>query len=174
MIRSTWTLAFLLFALVTVPTAASSPNHDPHIRSDEPALVEALHSGARFSPTMSRLVERLEASDAIVYLMFDRAPSRATAGHISLLTASGGRRYLRVSLDRNLLGCERIAILAHELHHAVEIAESRRLRMRRGWRRCTSESGSGPGWGTAIASIVLGRFSPASSSSANWLDVTRN
>ena len=56
--------------------------------------------------------------------MFDRAPSRATAGHISLLTASGGRRYLRVSLDRNLLGCERIAILAHELHHAVEIAES--------------------------------------------------
>ncbi len=46
---------------------------------------------------------------------------------LSLLAAPAGRRYVRVSIDRRLTGCQRIAILGHELQHAVEIAESRRV-----------------------------------------------
>ena len=56
--------------------------------------------------------------------MFDRSLSPNTAGHISLMTAVPRRRYLRISIDRHNIGCQRLAILKHELQHAVEIADS--------------------------------------------------
>lgn len=124
MTRSAWTLAFLFLRLLTVHArAAEQELRDPHIRSSEAELLDALAKGARVSPTLQRLVDRLEASDVLVYLMFDRSPSPTTAGHISLVTAAAGRRYLRISIDRRNIGCQRIAILGHELQHAVEIAD---------------------------------------------------
>ncbi len=86
-------------------------------------VASALTKGARVSPTLQRLVDRLDASDVLVYLMFDRSPSSGIAGHTSLVTAAAGRRYLRISIDRRNIGCQRIAILGHELQHAVEIAD---------------------------------------------------
>jgi hypothetical protein len=75
------------------------------------------------SPTLHRLVEQLEASNVVVYLMYDRSPVPMLAGHTSLLTAAAGHRYLRVSLDRRNAGCRLVGMLGHELQHAVEIAE---------------------------------------------------
>jgi hypothetical protein len=124
MTRLTWTLAFLLHASTLDPLASERVVSDPHIRSTEPELLDAVADGALTSPTLHQLVERLEASDVVVYLTFDPSPSPHTSGHLSLISAVPGRRYLRVSIDRHRTGCQRIAILGHELHHAVEIAES--------------------------------------------------
>jgi hypothetical protein len=124
MTRSTWTLAFLFLALFAPARAADPAFADPHIRSTEPELLEALAQGVRVSPTLRDLVDRLETSDVVVYLTFDRSLSPQLAGHLSLITAAPGRRYVRVAIDRRNLGCQRIAILGHELHHAIEIAES--------------------------------------------------
>ena len=121
-IRPTWPLAFFLL-LVTRPSAQTLP--DPHVRSTEPALIAARDLGVRVSPTLRALVDRLDASDVAVYLTFDHHPSPASAGHISLLTAVPGRRYLRISIDRRQSGCQLLALLGHELQHAVEIAEAR-------------------------------------------------
>jgi hypothetical protein len=119
------TLACLFVALTFAPPgAAGATCPDPHIRSTDTELLDALAQGARVSPTLRRLVDRLEASDVVVYLMFDPRASPELAGHLSLLTAVRGRRYLRVSIDRRTNGCRRIAILGHELQHAVEIAEA--------------------------------------------------
>jgi hypothetical protein len=122
MTRSIWTLAFLFLALTLQPLAHEG--FDPHIRSSEPELLDAVARGVDVSPTLRALVDRLETSDVVVYLAFDRSPSPQLAGHLSLITAAGGRRYLRVAIDRRNAGCQRIAILGHELQHAVEIAES--------------------------------------------------
>lgn len=125
MTRSTWTLALLFLTLLTVhPHAADLAVHDPHIRSSDAELLDAMASGVRVSPTLRRLVDQLESSDVVVYLMFDGSPSPKTAGHISLMTAVAGRRYLRISIDRRHTGCQRIAILGHELQHAAEIADA--------------------------------------------------
>ncbi len=125
MTRTTWTLAFLFVSLFTAVTPASGDGlRDPHIRSNESELLTAVRDGARLSPTLQHLVEGLEASDVVVYLMFSREESPRMAGHIAWLTKAAGRRYLRISIDRRTLGCDRIAILGHELHHAMEIAES--------------------------------------------------
>jgi hypothetical protein len=124
MTRSIRTLALCVLALAVPAAAPAADLRDSHIRSTEAELIAALADGARLSPTLQSLIDRLEASDVIVYLTFDRSPSPGLAGHLSLLAAVPGRRYLRVAIDRRNVGCQRIAILGHELQHAVEIAES--------------------------------------------------
>ena len=116
-------LALLAFAVVHPEPSRRSGCH-PHVRSDEPALLAALGDGSRVSPTLRRLVEQLEGSNVVVYLMYDRSPAPTLAGHTSLLTTAAGRRYLRVSLDRRNAGCRLVGMLGHELQHAVEIAQS--------------------------------------------------
>jgi hypothetical protein len=123
MTRSMVALAVFLFATSFAASAAENPR-DPHIRSTEHELSDELARGARQSPTLSRLVDHLEMSDVVVYLTFDRMPTSNTAGRISLIAAAPGRRYLRVSIDRRIGGCQRLALLGHELQHAVEIADA--------------------------------------------------
>jgi hypothetical protein len=124
MTRSIWTLVVLWLALTVAPAAAERNPRDRHLRSTDPELVDLIADGVGASPTLQRLVERVEASDVIVYLMFDRSPSPSAAAHISLLTAVPGRRYLRISFDRRYAGAQRLALLGHELQHAVEIADA--------------------------------------------------
>jgi hypothetical protein len=124
MTRSIWTLALILLTLSVPARAAQHDPLDPHIRAIESDLLADLAKGAAVSPTLQRLIDRLDSSDVVVYLMFDRAVTPNTAGRISLITAVPGRRYLRVSIDRRNVGCARLAILGHELQHAVEIADA--------------------------------------------------
>jgi hypothetical protein len=123
MTRSIWMLALFLLVLHTHMFAAEFPVRDPHVRSLELELLDDLQKGAHASPTLKSLLDRLETSDVVVYLMFDHAMPEHIAGRISLMAAVPGRRYLRVSIDRRNIGCQRLAILAHELQHAVEIAD---------------------------------------------------
>ena len=123
MTRSIVTLAFLVLALSA--DRALAQDHGtrwPHFRSSVPELLDALVDGVRQSPTLRDLVEQLDNSDVVVYLVIDRSPAPPSAGHISLMAAAGGRRYLRLSLATRYTGWQRIAILGHEVQHAVEIA----------------------------------------------------
>ena len=125
MTRLIWTLAFVFLAVTLhAPHAFAHEAFAPHIRSDEPDLLDALTTGAGLSPTLRALVDRLDSSDVVVYLRFGRSSSPTMAGHLSFITAAAGRRYLQVTIDRRPMGCRRIAILGHELQHAVEIAAS--------------------------------------------------
>jgi hypothetical protein len=124
MTRSIWTLALFWLALAVAPAAAERNARERHLRSTEPELVDLVADGVRVSPTLQGLVDRVAASDVIVYVMFDRSPSPHAAGHISLLAAVPGARYLRISLDRRYAGAQRLALLGHELQHAVEIADA--------------------------------------------------
>lgn|SRR5262249_54803524 len=111
MIRAVWTLAFLL----------SLP--DPRIRSTQAELTGALEAGARMSPTLQELVARIEASDVVVYLVWNRSMETGVAARVSFMAAAGGRRYVRVAIDPVHGGCPLIGLLGHELQHVVEIAE---------------------------------------------------
>ena len=46
------------------------------------------------------------------------------AGHITLMGSAGGRRYVRLSVNPRHDGRQRLAILGHELRHAVELADA--------------------------------------------------
>jgi hypothetical protein len=114
------TIAIALIAALLTPFV--------HIRAVQPALQDALEAGIARSDTFRELVERVNASDLVVHVVFDENPESGIAGHLTFATTAGGVRYLRIAIAPRFSGCELIAILGHELRHAVEIASEPSIR----------------------------------------------
>jgi hypothetical protein len=118
----TLSFIFLLLSTATLAHAQCLPPRDPHIRSGNEALLDALATGVKASPTLRRIASSLEASDVVVYVVFEPSPTNGVAAHVSFISAAGGRRYLHVGIDPRFSGTQLIALLGHELQHAAEIA----------------------------------------------------
>jgi hypothetical protein len=118
------TLLCLLLATPLVSIAAEpitdTPRRPP-IRSTDRRLRALLEEGLRLSPTLRGLVARLHASDVVVYVRCD-GPSGAD-GRLTFLSKAGGYRYVVVRMAR-FPRTQQIALMAHELQHAVEIADT--------------------------------------------------
>lgn len=109
--------------LVTGLLAAGSP----HLRPDGAELQALVAETAARSPTFRHLVDRLERSDLIVYVRAQHFPTTRIDGRIGFVTGSNGATGMRILLVE--LACPRTAAaqaetLAHELHHATEIADA--------------------------------------------------
>lgn len=102
------------------------------VRTTDPVIGPALTEGLRQSTVIRRLVDVIDASDVIVYLARGDCPRPATA---CVMMAGGGPdvRYVRINFRLPIgLGQpgfwhkdELSVAIAHELQHAVEIAEWR-------------------------------------------------
>jgi hypothetical protein len=122
----------LLVALAVSPGPSmaypgwSSPFRN--VRSTQERTLRMLDAGAERSPTIARLRTTLEQSDLIVYVQIvqDLAPS--IDGRMILLNAGHGRRYVRIDIRQSLAPKEMLAIVGHELQHAVEVAGAREVR----------------------------------------------
>ena len=117
----------LLCLLVATPSLsmAAEPIMEgprrPPIRSTDRRLRSLLEDGLRTSPTLRALVARLHASDVVVYLQCD-GPG-GPDGRLTFVSAVGGSRYVVVRMGR-FSKMQQIAMMAHELQHAVEIADT--------------------------------------------------
>jgi hypothetical protein len=112
---------------------------------DKPAMVPAarvraargaeqvLQNAAR-SGTVKGLLERLAATDVIVYVEITGVPDVPTA-RTKLVTATPSVRFLRIGINAAQPLTEWPPLLAHELQHAVEIAEHGDVRDDAGVRR---------------------------------------
>jgi hypothetical protein len=119
----TFTLAALLLATPLLSMAAESIPDPPRraIRSTDRRLRMLLDEGLRLSPTLRALVARLHASNVVVYLQCD-GPAGAD-GRLTFVSSAGGYRYVVVRMA-HFPRAQQIAIMAHELRHAVEIADT--------------------------------------------------
>jgi|SRR5262245_3630013 len=91
------------------------------VRSEDPLLSAAIVQGATRSTTFRRLIEAIDATDGLVYVMEGKC-GQGVAGclHMSLEIA-GTNRLLRILVTpRRAPGCELIALIGHELQHAFE------------------------------------------------------
>jgi hypothetical protein len=122
----TLTLLFLPVATSSIAIAADSIPDGPRrpIRTTDDRLRKLLDEGMRTSPTFRALVERLHASDVVVYLRCDRVSPRAADGRLTFLSSAGGLRYVVVRMTHLQAPERQIAIIAHELRHAIEIADA--------------------------------------------------
>ena len=68
------------------------------------------------------LVNTLNQSNIVVYLETTTALPSGLDGRLTFLTSAGGVRYLHAHITNNLGVEELIAIAAHELQHALEVA----------------------------------------------------
>jgi hypothetical protein len=84
----------------------------------------AMQTNAR-APTFGQLVRRLNESSVVVYITFGRCPGHVGAC-LNYQSAAAGLTYLRVTLDWFDHPPEaRAGLLAHELTHALEVADAR-------------------------------------------------
>ncbi len=75
------------------------------------------------SPTVRALVARITASDVVVFVACERSPAVKASGRLNFMASAGGLRYLVVRLKPARRSAA-IAMLAHELQHAAEIADT--------------------------------------------------
>jgi hypothetical protein len=85
-------------------------------------MAAVLAEGKQYSPTLSVLVDRIDASNVIVHVECARFNNLTLQGRTLLVVAAHETRYVRVQVDCLLMRRELIAIIGHELEHAAEIA----------------------------------------------------
>lgn len=95
----------------------------PRVRPNDNRVATMLLDGLRRSPSLAALVDRIEASDVIVYIEIQPHLNKALSGCLTWIATAGGYRYVRASLSPNLSADALIAAMGHELQHAVEIVE---------------------------------------------------
>ena len=121
-----WAVLLVLLA-VARPAAASGLAVDGmafHIRTTDTRLRALIDEGLRSSPTFRSIVDRLIGSDVIVYLQCDPAAPAHVDGQLTFASKAGGFRYVIVRLRHQRHRLQFIGLLAHELRHAVEVAET--------------------------------------------------
>lgn len=91
----------------------------PRVRPLDSKAAALLEAGRARSATFRHLLDTLERSDLVVHV---EACELRAAGRFQFVVASPGGRYVRVSIRRFGTENELLPALAHELWHAVEIA----------------------------------------------------
>jgi hypothetical protein len=107
---------------LTADAVLESPGR--HVRATDRMVRSMLRIGFEQSPTFAALMRRLELSDLTVYIEeVDRLPG-ALEGRLVLLPSAHGFRYVRIQVARRGTRSDMIALIGHELRHAVEVAEA--------------------------------------------------
>lgn len=111
--------------LIAIPHAyaADAASVEAHVRTAEPAVTRLIQQGIADSASFRALVSRLDNSDVVVYVRFDRQLSAQLEGQLTFVGLGGGRRYVIVSLAWGRADLRTMATLGHELQHAVEVAD---------------------------------------------------
>jgi hypothetical protein len=92
------------------------------VRTLDAHVSDMLAVGYQRSTTFRRLVDVLEDSDVIVHV--ERRAIVSDTAFLHFVTHAGGNRYLRITLDSELTSDAGVALLGHELQHAVEVARA--------------------------------------------------
>jgi hypothetical protein len=104
-------------------TFAAAPTGEVRLRPQDPRIELALKEGAARSATFKALVDRIEASNVIVYVALNPMMKSSLSGMLTWMTRAGDFRYVRASISTELPFDQMIATVAHELQHAVEVIE---------------------------------------------------
>jgi hypothetical protein len=113
-------LAARMHHLLTAP--------DRHVRTFDRRVSTALADGARRSATFRDLLGSLDASDVIAYVEQSHDLPANLHGRLVLAATSGSSRYVRIQVRAMQPPDEVIAVIAHELRHALEIAQAPHVR----------------------------------------------
>jgi hypothetical protein len=111
-------------ALAAPPTVALLDSPMRHVRTTDRFVQGLLRLGVMRSPTFASLMERLNASDVIVYIEAVRTLPTTLAGRLLLLPMGKDQRYLRIQIAMNGSPNELVSLIGHELRHAIEVADS--------------------------------------------------
>jgi hypothetical protein len=104
------------------PLQANHANGGPKVRPNDKRSAALLVEGLRLSGTVRRLVDQLEQRRVVVYVQIENRLKGGLAGALTWITGTRHIRYVRISINPELRGAAAVAVLGHELQHAIEIA----------------------------------------------------
>jgi hypothetical protein len=120
-------LPVVLAASLAVPSGSiskeallTSPRR--HVRTTDRYMQRLIADGVDRSPTLRALLAALETTDVIVYIEPVSELPGTVAGRLLLLPYGGTQRYLRIQIKLGAPAPNVIALMGHELRHALEVA----------------------------------------------------
>jgi hypothetical protein len=140
-------MLIVLLSVTLAGTIQDAPGG--RVRATQPWILAFINAGLARSATFRNLVAKLDASDVVVYV--EPKLTRPTlGGYLShKIVVQGNHRYLRIAIDNRGSENRLVCLLAHELQHAVEVAETPEIRdadsFRRAFARFAVPSGCGEG-----------------------------
>jgi hypothetical protein len=140
-----------------VPMAAQEASRA--LRPESAAVRALMTRGMERSSTFRDLAGRLSGADVIIYVRFSRCPGDVP-GCLSWASATPGIRRVLIKLDQfGRSPNELTALLAHELQHALEVAEAPEIRDLPSFQKAFAERGwkGARGFETAQARDVTRR-----------------
>ena len=119
-------LATLVSFASPAVTDAAAPAYDPvgpRVRGATPEMTRVIEQGIKRSSTFAALVAALNRTRVIVYVQESRELPGGVDGHLAVTNGRNRQRYLRAQVLSGLGLDDTIAIVGHELQHALEVAE---------------------------------------------------
>jgi hypothetical protein len=102
------------------------------VRAVDPHVTGLLEEGLKRSVTFGDLLAAVNASDVIVYIQRVSRLEPTIAGQLMIVPVPNAQRYLRIQVLEMLSRDETIAVIGHELRHALEIAAAPAVRDQKG------------------------------------------
>ena len=113
---------------IPAPHYALLVSPERRVRAADPRVHGYLAEGLQRSNTFARLLAALNASDVIVYVERVMTLPRDTMGRLTMVPTKSTARYLRIQIKSDLSMNEAIALIGHEMRHALEVAEEPSVR----------------------------------------------
>ena len=117
-----------LLLMVTVTAQTTLVGSDERLVTRVKGLGEEFSSlireGDRRSETFRAMVDEIQASNAVVMIQFGLCANGQFRSCVSHVGGTGGTRTIRILINPKLTTDRVIAMIAHELQHAVEIIRS--------------------------------------------------
>jgi hypothetical protein len=95
---------------------------DRRVRATDPRVQSLLLEGVQRSPTFAALLMAINRTDVIVYIERSMTLPKDTLGRLTLVPMAGPQRYLRIHIRADLPIKDSIALIGHEMQHALEVA----------------------------------------------------
>lgn len=142
-------------ALATAADARGPQAIDPHLRPASPASRDLVASSIERSPTVASLAEQLKASDVVAYVVAEPHAFAGRESSIQFLGRSKAQRFMVIMVDSTLPEDRQIALVGHELQHAVDMSQAKWVtdqeRMGQYFTRVGWRGGETPGFETLTA-----------------------
>ncbi len=120
-------ISVLAILLAIAPLDARDSRNDPALTRIRPMQKDGARlvaDGIAHSPTFRRLIDHLERSNVIVYIDLRPDMPLHRGGALRFLARSATDHFVKIHLNRVFSNKTLVALLGHELQHAVEIADA--------------------------------------------------
>jgi hypothetical protein len=98
------------------------------IRTDDPGIRALIAEGSVHSPTFKHLIDAVNATDGIVYLLRGSCHFGVRACLLQHMTYAGSHRVVRLVIEQQKADWALLPTIAHELAHAHEVLGDREVR----------------------------------------------